>query len=61
MHNIDAVYINQRNTEERNHQVALIKSIYSNSRCVLIDVGFDLAGVEVSEYLSLDPKKFKEK
>jgi len=58
---VDMVCIDQSNTGERNHQVGLMKTIYSNSRCVLIDVGYHPEGVEVFEYLSLDPKKFKQK
>jgi hypothetical protein len=38
---IDAICINQRNTEERNHQVRFMKDIYANSAFVLSWLGLE--------------------
>jgi Heterokaryon incompatibility protein (HET) len=58
---IDMICINQSNFGERNHQVSQMKRIYSSSTCVLIDVGYSRAGVEVLDYLGLHPEKFEQK
>jgi hypothetical protein len=56
---IDMVCIDQTNVLERNHQVAQMKTVYSRSSCVNIDIGDDKLGKEVFYYLKKHPMEFE--
>lgn len=45
---IDAVSINQDDTEERNHQVAQMRHIYANASSVIVWLGEDMGNIEAA-------------
>ncbi|KAH9212011.1 hypothetical protein DL95DRAFT_264187, partial [Leptodontidium sp. 2 PMI_412] len=48
----DAICINQRDVQERNHQVSIMGTIYANARTVYLCIGDDLDG-GASDVLSI--------